>query len=167
MELLIEFRKLNVVALESWFGLAFGMREASNLRYEELQAVLQHIQVTQPDDPNNIREISQGKIEANMLSPAVADFLKIGMQKYRLVEGFYQNWRKPKYEAQHADAFKKRYEALSNRKPALHPDIIFAKIEEWAGGSGTRTPTEKVAILAVLAYFFEKCVVFEDAEAKE
>lgn len=165
-ELLIEFRKLNLTSLESWFGMAFDMQAYANLGYDQLQAVLQHIQMVPPKDSDDVREVSQGKIEANLLSPAVADFLKIGMQKYRLVEGFFRNWRDPNYELQLATAFKMTYIDIRDQSPALHPDIIFTKIEEWAGGTATRTPNEKAAVLALLAYFFDKCVVFEDAKAR-
>ncbi len=41
------------------------MQTSANLGYEELQAVLEHIQVTQSNDSNDIREVSRGKIEAN------------------------------------------------------------------------------------------------------
>ena len=165
-ELLIEFRKLDLVALESWFGIAFDKQSSASLGYEELKAVLQHIQVTLPNDSDDVREVSQGKIEANLLSSAVADFLKIGMQKYRLVEGFFRSWRDPNYEGQLAATFKEKYVRLRNQQPALHPEIIFAKLEEWAGGTETRTSKEKAAVLAILAYFFDKCVVFEDAEVR-
>jgi len=164
-ELLIEFRKLNVTSLESWFGIAFDMQTYASLGYEQLQAVLQHIQVVLPNDSNDVHEVSQGKIEANLLSSAVADFLKIGMQKYRLVEGFFSKWRDPNYETQLATAFKRKYIDIRDQSPAMHPDRIFAKIEEWAGGTATRTANEKAAVLALLAYFFDKCVIFEDAKA--
>jgi hypothetical protein len=165
-ELLIEFRKLHLVDLESWFGIAVDLQAYSNLGYEELHAVLQHIQVATSNDPDDVREVSRGKIEANLLSIAVADFLKIGMQKYRLVESFFRRWRDPNYEEQLATAFKQRYVEFRDQEPALHPDRIFAKLEEWAGGTATKTPTEKAAVLAILAYFFDKCVVFEDAETR-
>lgn len=165
-ELLNEFRKLDLVALESWFGMAPDMEASANLGYKELQVVLHHIQAVPQNDPNDVREVSRGKIEANLLSHAVADFLKIGMQKYRLVEGFFRYWRDPNYEAQLATTFKQRYMEFRNQMPALHPDIVFAKLENWAGGTATRTPTEKAAVLAIIAYFFDKCVIFEDAEAR-
>ena len=139
------------------------MQASLNLGYKDLQAVLQHIQVTPPNNPDDVREVSRGKIEANLLSPAVADFLKIGMQKFRLVEGFFRELRDPNYETQLATSFKKRYMECREQKPAVHPDRIFAKLEEWAGGTATRTPTEKAVVLAILAYFFDKCVIFEDA----
>jgi len=163
-ELLIEFRKLDLTALESWFGMAFDIQSSTNLGYEELQAVLLHIQVTPSNDTNDVLEVSRGKIEANLLSPAVADFLKIGMQKYRLVESFFNSWRDPNYETQLATAFKRKYIEIKDQSPAIYPDSIFAKIEEWAGGTVTRTPNEKAVILTLLAYFFDKCVIFEDAK---
>lgn len=166
-ELLIEFRKLDIDALESWFGMSFDMKTSASLGYEELQAILQHIQVTPCNDQNDIHEVSQGKIEANLLSTAVADFLKIGMQKYRLVENFFRNWRDPNYEGRLASAFKNKYIDFRNREPALHPDLLFAKLEEWAGGAAAVTPVEKAAVLAILAYFFDKCVVFEDAGSRQ
>ncbi len=163
-ELLIEFRKLDITALESWFGITFSVSDTSTLGYSELQAVLGHIEISNAYDTNNVREVSKGKIEANLLSPAVADFLKIGMQKFNLVEGFFQNWRDPNYETRLAAAFRGKYIELCEQTPSFHPDEIFAKLEEWAGGTTLRTPKEKIAILAILAYFFDKCVVFEDAE---
>lgn len=165
-ELLIEFRKLDLVALQSWFGMAPDMQTSANLGYEELQAILLHIQVAHQDHANDVREVSRGKIEANLLSPAVADFLKVGMQKYRLVESFFRRWRDPNYEAQLATAFKRKYMVLGKQVPALHPDRVFAELEKWAGGTATKTPTEKAAVLAILAYFFDKCVIFEDAGAR-
>ncbi|ETR69867.1 MAG: hypothetical protein OMM_09233 [Candidatus Magnetoglobus multicellularis str. Araruama] len=57
-----------------------------------------------------------------------------------------------------------KYVEIRNQKPLLHADMIFAKLEEWAGGTAIKTPGEKAAILSVLAYFFDKCVIFEDAK---
>ncbi len=164
-KLLIEFRKLNLASLESWFGISFTRQSYASLGYEDLEVVLRHIQLPLPIDSNDVHEVSQGKIAANMLSYAVADFLKIGMQKYRLVESFFEKWPDPNYEGQLAEAFKKKYIDIREQTPVMHPDMKFAKIEEWAGGTVTRTPNEKAALLAILAYFFEKCVIFEDAKA--
>jgi len=33
--------------------------------------------------PSEVKDVSRGKIEANLLSPAVADFLKLGMHNRR------------------------------------------------------------------------------------
>jgi hypothetical protein len=137
-ELLIEFQKLDLAALESWFGMAFDMQASANLGYDELHAILQHIQAAPPNGSDDVRAVSKGKLEANLLSSAGADFLKIGMPKYRLVEGFFRSWRDPNYEAQLVTAFKQRYMEFRDQVPSLHPDRIFAKREEWAGGRATK-----------------------------
>ena len=109
--------------------------------------------------------MSRGKIEANLLSQAVADFLKIGMQKSPLVAQFFNSWKNPTYGEQIAQAFKGEYEGLRNRIPQLHPDEIFGRLEAWAGGTANTTPAHKAAVLAVMAYLFDKCEIFEDAQA--
>ena len=108
--------------------------------------------------------MSRGKIEANLLSQAVADFLKIGMQKSSLVAQFFNNWKNPTYGEQIAQAFKSEYVTLRDQVPSLHPDEIFGRLEAWAGGAANTTPTHKAAVLAVMAYLFDKCEIFEDAQ---
>lgn len=95
----------------------------------------------------------------------MADFLKIGMQKSPLVAQFFNNWKNPTYGEQIAQTFKREYIALRDSAPLLHPDEIFGRLEAWAGGSANTTPTHKAAVLAVMAYLFDKCEIFEDAQA--
>ena len=164
-EMLKKFRQLNLLDLESWFGLAPTMEANVNLGYGDLVAVLTHINVTPIPTTSEVKDVSRGKIEANLLSQAVADFLKIGMQKSPLVAQFFNNWKNPSYGEQIASAFKSEYMALREATPRLHPDEIFGRLEAWAGGLAHTTPTRKVAVLAVMAYLFDKCEIFEDARA--
>ena len=164
-EMLKKFRRLNLLDLESWFGLAPTMEANVNLGYGDLVAVLTHINVTPIPTTSEVKDVSRGKIEANLLSQAVADFLKIGMQKSPLVAQFFNNWKNPSYGEQIASAFKNEYMALRETAPGLHPDEIFGRLEAWAGGMANTTPTHKVAVLAVMAYLFDKCEIFEDALA--
>jgi hypothetical protein len=163
--MLKKFRQLNLLDLESWFGLAPTMEANVNLGYGDLVAVLTHINVTPIPTTSEVKDVSRGKIEANLLSQAVADFLKIGMQKSPLVAQFFNNWKNPSYGEQIASAFKSEYMALREATPRLHPDEIFGRLEAWAGGLANTTPTRKVAVLAVMAYLFDKCEIFEDARA--
>jgi len=162
-ELLAKFRQISQQDLESWFGLSLTMEANVNLGYTDLLAVLDHIKVSPAPPPSEVKEVSRGKIEANHLSQAVADFLKIGMQKAPLVKQFFSNWKDATYGDEVAATFKAQYEALRDGAPALHPDEIFGRIEAWAGGSVSTTPTHKAAVLAVMAYLFGECEIFEDA----
>ena len=135
------------------------------LLHGDLVAVLTHISITPVPTASEVKDVSRGKIEANLLSHAVADFLKIGMQKSTLVAQFFNNWKNPTYGEQIAQAFKIQYVTLRDKIPPLHPDEIFGRLETWAGGTTNTTPTHKAAVLAVMAYLFDKCEIFEDAQA--
>lgn len=164
-EMLAKFRQLSLQDLESWFGPSLTMEANVNLGFSDLVAVLTHISIMPVPTSSEVKDVSRGKIEANLLSQAVADFLKIGMQKSMLVAQFFNNWRNPAYGEQIAQAFNSQYSALRDQVPPLHPDEIFGRLETWAGGTANITPTHKAAVLAVMAYLFDKCEIFEDAQA--
>lgn len=164
-EMLAKFRQLSLQDLESWFGPSLTMEANVNLGYSDLSAVLTHISITPVPTMSDVKDVSRGKIEANLLSQAVADFLKIGMQKSPLVAQFFNNWKNPTYGEQIAQAFKREYAELRDGVPPLHPDEVFGYLEAWAGGKANTTPTHKAAVLAVMAYLFDKCEIFEDAQA--
>ena len=166
-EMLAKFRQLSLQDLESWFGPSLTMEANVNLGYSDLVAVLTHIHTTPIPATSDVKDVSRGKIEANLLSQAVADFLKIGMQKSPLVAQFFNTWKNPTYGEQIALAFKNEYVSLRNSTPHLHPDEIFGRLEAWAGGMANTTPTHKAAVLAVMAYLFDKCEIFEDARTME
>nr|WP_166749481.1 ABC-three component system protein [Xanthomonas cannabis] len=164
-EMLKKFRQLSLEDLESWFGPSLTMEANVNLGFGDLAAVLTHISITPVPTTSDVKDVSRGKIEANLLSQAVADFLKIGMQKSPLVAQFFNNWKNPTYGEQIAQAFKIEYVGLRDGVPQLHPDEIFGRLEAWAGGTANTTPAHKAAVLAVMAYLFDKCEIFEDAQS--
>lgn len=43
----------------------------------------------------------------------------------------------------------------------MTPDAIFGKLQEFAGGSQRGDSGHEAAVLAVLAYLFEQCDIFE------
>lgn len=164
-KLLEQFRRLRLQELESWFGPSLTMKATVNLGFSDLEAVLTHISITPIPTTGEVREVSRGKIEANLLSQAVADFLKIGMQKSPFVAQFFNNFYDPTYGEKIAQAFKNKYIELRDREPKLHPDEIFGHLEIWAGGEKNIAPMRKAAVLAVMAYLFDRCEIFEDAQS--
>ena len=163
-EMLAKFRLLRLQDLESWFGPSLTMEANVNLGFQDLAIVLTHIGVAPVPMASEVKDVSRGKIEANLLSQAVADFLKLGMQKSPLVAQFFSNWKNPTYGELIAQAFKSQYIGLRDGVPQLHPDEIFGRLEAWAAGTANSTPTHKAAVLAVMAYLFDKCEIFEDAQ---
>lgn len=164
-ELLVKFRKVTLPDLESWFGPSITGLVNLNLGYQDLKSVLTHITQAQPLAITQIQDVSPGKIEANLLSDEVSNFLKIGMQKAALVTRFFERWPDPSYGEQVAAAFHEKYLWLRNVRPVMHPDEIFGQLEFWAAGTVDHTPQHKAAVLAVMAYLFDRCEIFEDAKA--
>jgi len=165
-EMLMKFQQLELPDLELWFGLALTTQSNLQLGFHDLEAVLKHIHIASDISISEVRDVSSGKIEANCLSQAVAEFLKVGMSKAALVGKFFDKFYDPTYGDKISQAFKNEYVKLKNKPSRLHPDEIFGCLEVWAGGNMNTAPKHKAAVLAVMAYFFEKCEIFEDAQTK-
>ncbi len=166
VELLNEFRGLNLAALESWFGPAFNEEDNAQMGFSDLQVVIQHITFSAPLHKTTPRPVPPGKIEFNQLSDAVADYIKMGMGKVPLVEQFFAGWRDPMFGERIASAFKARYQELRDSSPMLHPDRIWGELEDSVGLNASKNPREKVAMHAVLAWLFASCDIFEEPPAQ-
>ena len=158
-ELLVEVRRLASEDLVALFGAvptADGMRQVG---YQELITVLNVIskkpEVTQPD----LQFPPQDKIERNALSDEVASFLLLGMRKTDQVKRFFAQYYDPQYGDRVADAFRAEYNSLKSL--GLVPDQIFAGLIKFAGGASRGDPAFESAVLAIVAYLFEECDIFE------
>lgn len=160
-ELRQRLRHIPLDGLQSLFGFAPTDAAKRGLSVVELESVLQHIAQTHPATSETPRPVPTGKIEANGLSPNVATLLKAGMERAELVEKFFDRWHDPLYGDRLASAFRSRYIELRDQSPKIGPDAIFHELHTWAGGTWAASSALQVAVLAVLAFFFEQCEIFE------
>ena len=58
-----------------------------------------------------------------------------------------------------AAAFRLRYQELKTE--GWVPDDIFAELQRFVAGDGVASPSHQAATLAILAFFFEACEIFE------
>jgi hypothetical protein len=158
-ELLVIFRKLSLIDLESWLGEAPTNITCSILGFKDLEVVLETISSKSFPANQPVRDVPKGKIEANALSESITVLLKTGMTKATLVEDFFNKWHDPTFGERIATAFKAKYEALRIQNS---PTQIFLELQEWAGGTQINTPEHQLAVLSVLAYYFERCDIFEE-----
>ena len=157
-ELRVIFRKLTTDDLVSWLGLAPSEETKAALGFADLQPVLEILgRKTTPSD-SLVRDVPMGKIEANALSESVTTLLKNGMGKTPLVEKFFEQWYDETLGERTAEAFRAEYQRL---REAHSPDVIFAELQTWAGGRGRGTPEHEMAVLTVIAYYFERCDIYE------
>lgn len=157
-ELRLIFRKLSDDDKSAWFGLAPTEETKIRLGFADLKVVLERIAGLPSPPMTDVREVPTGKIEANALSEAVARLLKEGMIKSPLVADFLSRWHDETLGDRLAEAFKAEYRRL--RGDHL-PNQIFAELQAWAGGNHRGAPEHELAVLTVIAYYFERCDIFE------
>jgi len=149
---------LNEADLASLLGPAPSNRDMFDVRYDNVQQVLSHI-ARQIPSSQDIRPVPPSKLKFNRLSVDIQNLLTSGMQKANLVGQFFNDYFDPTYGDEIAAAFKLEYKKHKNL--IMEPDIIFGQLQEFTGGSERGTPMYEAAVLAVLAYLFEQCDIFE------
>ena len=161
-ELLLIFRRLTIEDLEPWFGFAPSEEAKVELGFSDLQPILEAI-VDRPAPPQTkVKAVPMGKIEANSLSESAATLLKAGMVKAPLVGDFFRQWHDESLGERVAESFRAKYASLRGMSA---PEEIFAELATWAGGAQRGSAKHQLAVLAVLAYYFDSCDIFEEPKA--
>ncbi|RJX22798.1 MAG: hypothetical protein C4575_00715 [Desulforudis sp.] len=158
-EFLIVFKRLKLEDLQSWFGNAPTEEAKDKLGFKDLQVILEAIEDRGTPDISQVKEVPKGKIEANSLSDNVAILLKEGMVKAPLVEEFFSKWHDPMFGERIAESFRVQYELLRDNHT---PNQIFSELQAWIGGSALGTPEHQLAVLTIMAYYFESCEIYEE-----
>lgn len=158
-ELRLVFRCLSPGDLAAWFGPAITEETKANLGFKDLQVVLESLAGKAAASGTAVKAVPPGKIEANDLSESVATLIKNGMAKAPLVSAFLESWHDETFGERLAVAFRAEYERL---RGTLHPNMIFSELQTWVGGSQLGTAEHQMAVLTVLAYYFERCDIFEE-----
>ena len=153
------FRALSVEDKTSWFGLAPTDSTKITLGFSDLQVVLERMVALPAPTMAEVKDVPMGKIEANALSESVARLLKEGMVKSPLISDFFSRWNDETLGERLAETFKAEYQRLREQHS---PNQIFAELQTWAGGDRRGSPEHELAVLTVLAYYFERCDIFEE-----
>lgn len=159
-EFRLVFRRIERADLESWFGfIAPSAETKTKLGFQDLRVVLESIALQPSVVDRPIKDVPPGKIEANALSDSTARLLKEGMSKAPLVDEFFSTWHDPLFGERIAVAFREKY--AQARSFQMTPSQIFEEIQKWVGGSQLGSPEHQLAVLTIIAYFFERCEIFE------
>lgn len=158
-EFRLVFRRLTTDDLQSWLGFVPSDETKTELGFSDLQNVLEAIANQSAPVSCEVKEVPAGKIEANVLSESVTILLKAGMAKAPLVAAFFEKWHDETLGERVAEAFRTKYQSLRGQ---ARPDEIFSALESWAGGNDRGSPRRQLAVLAVLAYYFDSCDIFEE-----
>lgn len=157
-ELLTLAMGLDLSSLQAMFGQAASIAIVDRLVLSDLMPIIDALQ--RQDSPANspLTPPSPEKLEKNALSEESGLFLRIGRRKSSLVDTFFRKSPRPDLGERIAEAFRTRYAEL--KAFDIPADTIFKHLQDYAGFNGE--PKRQGAALAVLAYFFDSCDIFED-----
>ena len=158
-ELRTVFRKIDEDDLVTWLGAAPTDETRAKLGFQDLKVVLESITTKSKPSHDKVKDVPAKKIEANALSESVATLLKSGMGKAPLVKEFFEGWHDEMLGERVAEAFKAKYRKLREN---MTPNEIFEELQTWAGGEERGASEHQLAVLTVLAYYFERCDIFEE-----
>jgi len=151
--------RLNEEDICAVLGPAPSQRDFLNVGFEDLKVVLKSIaRQPAPKEPD-LSQVPQDKIDINRLSENTASLIQAGRTKSTLVGGFFDGWPDPQFGDEVVQAFKTKYEEL--RASETPPDRIFQELQMFAGGEIRQDTGHEAAVLAVLAYLFDHCDIFE------
>jgi hypothetical protein len=159
-ELRQEAMRLLEPELASLLGPAPSRQGMMDLGLADLLPVLDHIARLAPVVDPDLRPVPADKLQRNLLSDSVAALLRAGMSRADLVRKYFK--LKTTLQDQLAESFRTKYRDL--RATPASPDDVFAGLQRFAGGDLVPTPARQNAVLAVLAFFFEECDIFERPE---
>ena len=158
-ELLKLTMALGLSALQALFGPAASIAIVDRLVLADLIPIIEALQREEPDPSHPpLTPPSSEKLEKNSLSNESGLLLKIGRRKSGLVDTFFRKTPRAELGEGIAEAFRNRYADL--KALGLPADTIFKHLQDYAGMNGE--PKRQGAALAVLAYFFDNCDIFED-----
>ena len=148
---------------QALFGFAPSRSGLETLAMADLQPVIHQLQFMDPEPGEEpLTPPSRDKLEKNRLSVDAAGLLRLGRRKEALVETWFTKNRRPDLGERIAEAFRRRYAQLNDGVRTA--DQVFGHLQQYAGMGGE--PPRQAAVLAVLSYFFERCDIFEDPEAR-
>ena len=156
--------QLEVHHLEDLFGPAPTMRQLDSISLDDLKPVLDEIARVDPDPlAEDYTGPSARKLEKNGLSEDAVSMLRIGRRRQQKVADYFDTTARPDVADRIAEAFRSRYDELKGL--SRDSEWIFERLQKFAGMSGDAR--RQAAALAVLAYFFERCDIFEDPDEIE
>lgn len=157
------FRRLSQDDCASLYGPAPDEETKARIGFGDLQVVLESL-AGKAIPLGTVNPVPAGKIKANDLSESVGMLIRSGMAKAPLVSSFFESWNDEGLGERVATAFRAEYARLRQSEP--RPNNIFESLQTWAGGGQVGSAEHQMAVLTILAYYFERCDIFEEPQGR-
>jgi hypothetical protein len=164
-EILTEFKALEPTNCASLLGPAPGLKDVVHVRVSAVEHLLRHISLQPEPLTIDVRPVPGKKLQHNQLSDAAGTLLKAGMTRAEVVRKYLRGLADQTRSDRVAAAFRSHYEDL--KRDGLPPDDIFVALQRFVAGNSPPNPANQAATLAILAYFFEACEIFERPPAEQ
>ena len=148
--------------LTELLGLPLTRDDFISVEVKDVAPLLRAIEDAPPAPPSAIRAVPPNKLSHNELSNDAEHLITMGMFRSHEVKKYFENQQmRPMFRDDLGARFKAQYTSL--RDSGRQPDMIVTDLMTWiAGPSYSMTPVVQAAALAVVAFFFEECDIFED-----
>ena len=154
-------QQMDESAAFAMYGAVPNASVLSNLVLQDLQPVIDVLEKRDSDlSDGDVTAPSVEKLEKNALSQEAVELLRLGRRKVHLVDMFFRKTVPVELGERIAEAFRKRYSEFKSME--LEPDQIFSRLQRFTGFEGD--PKRQAAAMAVMAYFFDRCDIFEDPD---
>lgn len=153
---------LEELAVTQLLGQLAGTHQVNSLQPEELRQMLAAVadEASQSAASTAVNPVPVDKMEFNDIPAPWRSLLLTGYQNTWLVANYLNGHPDSMLGEKLAAWFRGRYETLKSQ--ILNPGEILSALHEFVAGKGVVAPARQVTAQATLAYFFERCDIFED-----
>ena len=160
------FFELSEHAIGGILGYSPTPRDFQVLDFKDLQIVIDAISQGSPTElQDDIKTVPPEKLKVNDLSESVQSLLVVGSRKSHLVRELFRKWHDPELGDRIANTFREKYKIF--KRSGVAGDDLFQELWMFARGGGVTRPKDEAAVLAVLAFLFEECDIFEPGAIRE
>jgi hypothetical protein len=145
--------------LASLLGPPVSRIDILSVEVADVIPILRAIETTTPAGLDKVRPVPPDKLDENGLSEDAAALLLLGMRRADEVQRYFAGQtQRPNFRDDLGARFHEQYVIL--RDMGLDADGVLAAMVEWVAGP-VLEPVQQAAALAVVAYFFEQCDIYE------
>lgn len=132
----------------------------SRITFDEIRIALKHVATMQPEAPGPVSEVDYGKLSVNGLNEQTRQLVLWGYSVTNRIADFLgQYTADPELGQKVAATLRTEYLRLRVQH-TMDPNEIFNELLEFVSAHDKQSPA---APIAVLAYFFQACDIFEAA----
>jgi hypothetical protein len=133
------------------------MARPQHIAFEEISQVLDNLNIAAPEPTTSVLEVPIGKLDANGFDDNSKALVRLGFRLSPRVTAFFDSYQSDPELGMRVSALL-RYEYSRLKRAGNDPNAIYRKLFAFVN---RHQESSEAASLAVLAYFFESCDIFE------